>query len=218
MTTAASDLLKRAFDLVVAAVGLIVTGPLFAVIAVIITLDSPGPVFYRGERVGRGGRTFRIFKFRTMVYNAEALGGPSTADDDPRITRVGRWLRRHKVDELPQLLNVLTGEMSIVGPRPEVSQYAALLSAEERAILSVRPGMTDWASIWDIDEGQELAGSTDAERKYLEEIRPQKVRLQLQYVREHSLGTDLRIIAHTLARLLRLRVMGERSTSGGPSR
>ena len=155
MTTAASDLLKRAFDLVVAAVGLIVTGPLFAVIAVIITLDSPGPVFYRGERVGRGGRTFRIFKFRTMVHNAEALGGPSTADDDPRITRVGRWLRRHKVDELPQLLNVLTGEMSIVGPRPEVSQYAALLSAEERAILSVRPGMTDWASIWDIDEGQD---------------------------------------------------------------
>jgi lipopolysaccharide/colanic/teichoic acid biosynthesis glycosyltransferase len=153
-----------------------------------------------------------------MVADAESLGGPSTADDDPRITRAGRWLRRYKLDELPQLINVLRGEMSLVGPRPEVPQYAALLAGEERAILSVRPGMTDWASIWDMDEGQALAGSADAERKYLEEIRPQKVRLQLKYVREQSLATDLQIIAQTAARLFRLRVAGERWTSGGPMR
>jgi len=218
MTRAANDVLKRAFDLAAAALGLVLASPLLAGVAVLIALDSRGPVFYRGERVGQAGRPFRIFKFRTMVEHADALGGPSTADDDPRITRAGRWLRRYKLDELPQLLNVLRGEMSIVGPRPEVPQYTALLTAEERAILSVRPGMTDWASIWDIDEGQELAGSADAERKYLEEIRPQKVRLQLKYVRERSLRIDLQIIARTLARLLHLRVVAERSTSGGPSR
>jgi lipopolysaccharide/colanic/teichoic acid biosynthesis glycosyltransferase len=153
-----------------------------------------------------------------MVADAESRGGPSTPEDDPRITRVGRWLRRSKLDELPQLVNVLRGEMSLVGPRPEVPQYAALLAGEERAILSVRPGMTDWASIWDMDEGQTLAGSADAERKYLEEIRPQKVRLQLKYVREQSLATDLRIIAQTAARLFRLRGAGERPASGGPTR
>ena len=210
--------LKRGFDLTASALGLILTAPLLAAAAICIVLDSPGPAFYRGWRVGRGGRYFRIFKFRTMVARAESLGGPSTADDDPRITRVGRWLRRYKLDELPQLFNVLRGEMSIVGPRPEVPQYAALLTADEQAILSVRPGMTDWASIWDIDEGQALAGSADAERKYLEEIRPQKVRLQLKYVREQSLSTDLRIIAQTVARLFRIRAAGVRSPSGGPSR
>jgi len=218
MTRALNDALKRGFDVGGAALGLILSAPLLAGIAALIKLDSPGPVLYRGNRVGRGGHTFRIVKFRTMVPDAEVRGGPSTADDDPRITRVGRWLRRYKVDELPQLLNVFRGEMSIVGPRPEVPQYAALLTGEERAILSVRPGMTDWASIWDIDEGRELLGSADAERKYLEEIRPQKVRLQLKYVQERSLRTDLQIIAQTFGRLLRHRAVGERTTSGGPSR
>ena len=218
MTRALNDALKRGFDVGGAALGLILSAPLLAGIAALIKLDSPGPVLYRGNRVGRGGHTFRIVKFRTMVPDAEVRGGPSTADDDPRITRVGRWLRRYKVDELPQLFNVFRGEMSIVGPRPEVPQYAALLTGEERAILSVRPGMTDWASIWDIDEGRELLGSADAERKYLEEIRPQKVRLQLKYVRERSLRTDLQIIAQTFGRLLRHRAVGERTTSGGPSR
>jgi lipopolysaccharide/colanic/teichoic acid biosynthesis glycosyltransferase len=210
--------LKRGTDLIGSALGLLLASPLFAAIALLVALDSPGGVFYRGERAGRWGRPFRILKFRTMVADAESLGGPSTADDDPRITRAGRWLRRYKLDELPQLINVLRGEMSLVGPRPEVPQYAALLAGEERAILSVRPGMTDWASIWDMDEGQALAGSADAERKYLEEIRPQKVRLQLKYVREQSLATDLQIIAQTAARLFRLRVAGERWTSGGPMR
>ncbi|HXF83478.1 MAG TPA: sugar transferase [bacterium] len=193
-------MLKRAFDLAVSAAALLLLAPLLLLLALLIRLDSPGPVFYRGERVGRGGRTFRIFKFRTMVADAERLGGPSTADDDPRITRVGRWLRKRKLDELPQLLNVLRGEMSIVGPRPEVPQYAALMTPEERAlILSVRPGMTDWASLWDIDEGALLAGSPDPERVYLEQIRPVKIRLQLDYVRRRSLLVDLRIIGQTLA-------------------
>jgi lipopolysaccharide/colanic/teichoic acid biosynthesis glycosyltransferase len=209
---------KRVFDVVTAAAVLAVSAPLLAAIALLIRWDSSGPVLYRGVRIGRGGRTFRMLKFRTMVVDAEARGGPSTADDDPRITRVGRWLRRYKLDELPQFVNVLRGEMSIVGPRPEVPQYAALLTGDERAILSVRPGMTDWASIWDVDEGRVLAGSADAERKYLEEIRPQKVRLQLKYVQEQSLATDLRIIAQTVARLARWRVAGVRSSSGGPSR
>jgi lipopolysaccharide/colanic/teichoic acid biosynthesis glycosyltransferase len=210
--------LKRGVDVVGAALGLLLTSPLFAAIAVLVALDSPGGVFYRGERAGQWARPFRILKFRTMVADAEARGGPSTPEDDPRITRIGRWLRRSKLDELPQLVNVLRGEMSLVGPRPEVLQYAALLAGEERAILSVRPGMTDWASIWDMDEGQTLAGSADAERKYLEEIRPQKVRLQLKYVREQSLATDLRIIAQTAARLFQRRGASERSTSGGPMR
>jgi lipopolysaccharide/colanic/teichoic acid biosynthesis glycosyltransferase len=218
MTAGVNTALRRGVDVVGAALGLLLTSPLFAAIAVLVILDSPGGVFYRGERAGRWGRPFRILKFRTMVAGADTLGGPSTPADDPRITRVGRWLRRSKLDELPQLFNVLRGEMSIVGPRPEVPEYAALLAEEERAILSVRPGMTDWASIWDMDEGQALAGSADAERKYLEEIRPQKVRLQLKYVREQSLATDLQIIAQTAARLFRLRVAGERPTSGGPTR
>jgi len=194
---------KRVFELTGSALGLAILSPLLLLLAALIHLDSPGPVFYRGQRVGRGGRPFRIFKFRTMVVNAEAIGGPSTADDDPRITRVGRWLRKRKLDELPQLINVLRGEMSIVGPRPEVPQYIALMSPEERAlILSVRPGMTDWASLWNIDEGVLLAGSADPERVYLEQIRPQKIRLQLEYVRRRSLVVDLRIILQTLAAII----------------
>ncbi|HEY6103448.1 MAG TPA: sugar transferase [bacterium] len=210
--------LKRLLDLFAAAMILTVFAPVLLVIAALIRRDSPGSILYHGLRVGRGGRPFCMIKFRTMIVGADTHGGPSTADDDPRITRIGRRLRRYKLDELPQLLNVLRGEMSLVGPRPEVPEYAALLTGEERAILSVRPGMTDWASIWDIDEGRMLAGSSDAERKYLEEIRPQKVRLQMKYVRERSVVTDLKIIAQTVARLLRPRVTGERSASGGASR
>ena len=219
MTSKAAYLpVKRIVDVLVAGAGLVVLAPFMAGVAAAILCDSPGAAIYRGWRIGRSGEPFVMFKFRTMVADAASRGGPSTPDDDPRITRVGRWLRRYKLDELPQLLNVLRGEMSLVGPRPEVPQYAAMLTGEERVILSVRPGMTDWASIWDIDEGQTLAGSSDVERKYLEEIWPQKSRLQMKYVREQSLATDLQIIAQTVARMLRRRTGGERSTSGGPSR
>jgi len=191
-------LAKRLFDIIVSSIGLLILSPLFLLIALFIKLDSPGPVFYRGIRVGRFGKPFRIFKFRTMVVDAEKLGGPSTADDDPRITRAGKFIRKYKLDELPQLINVLKGEMSIVGPRPEVQMYVDMFTEEEKAILNVRPGMTDWASLWDIDEGAILAGSPDPEKTYMEKIRPEKLRLQLEYVRNHSFRVDMKIILKTL--------------------
>lgn len=189
---------KRLFDITVSSIGLLVLSPLLLLIALWIKLNSKGPVFYRGVRVGRFGKPFRIFKFRTMVVEAEKLGGPSTADDDPRITRAGRFIRKYKLDELPQLINVLRGEMSIVGPRPEVQMYVDMFTEEEKAILSVRPGMTDWASLWDIDEGAILAGSPDPEKTYMEKIRPEKIRLQLEYVKRHSFWVDMKIILKTL--------------------
>ena len=197
-----AGMLKRAFDMMASAVGLLILAPVLFLIALAIKTDSRGPVFYRGRRVGRHGRPFRIFKFRTMVVEAENLGGPSTSDDDPRITRMGLRLRKYKLDELPQLINVLIGDMSLVGPRPEVQQYVDLFTEEEKAILSVRPGITDWASLWNSDEGTLLAGAADPEKTYLEEIRPQKIRLQLKYVRERSLRTDCIILAKTFETVL----------------
>lgn len=191
-------MLKRLFDLVLAAAMFALVSPVVLVVTVLIKLDSPGPVFYRGVRVGRYGTPFRIFKFRTMVMNAEKIGGPSTPADDPRITRTGRFIRRFNLDELPQLLNVLRGEMSIVGPRPEVPQYVALFSEEEKAILSVRPGITDWATVWIGNEGKWLEGSDDPERVYLEKLWPEKHRLQLEYVRRQSLWVDCQIMLKTL--------------------
>jgi lipopolysaccharide/colanic/teichoic acid biosynthesis glycosyltransferase len=167
-------------------------------IAFLIKKEDGGPIFYRGIRVGRNSRAFRIFKFRTMVVDAEKIGGASTSDDDPRITPIGSKLRKNKLDELPQLINVLKGEMSFVGPRPEVPHYVDMFSVEERTILTVRPGITDWASIWNADEGGVLAGSPDPEKRYMEKIRPEKIRLQLRYVKERSFWVDLRIIYRTL--------------------
>jgi lipopolysaccharide/colanic/teichoic acid biosynthesis glycosyltransferase len=189
---------KRAIDLILSVPGLIVLAPLLAALALLIKLDSPGPVFYRGVRVGRFGAPFRIFKFRTMVWNAEKIGGPSSAADDPRITRVGQFLRKYKLDELPQLLNVVKGEMSFVGPRPEVLDEVRLYTDEEKALLSIRPGITDWASIRFRNEGEILRGSSDPHQTYREKIRPEKIRLGLDYVRDHSLLIDARIILQTL--------------------
>jgi lipopolysaccharide/colanic/teichoic acid biosynthesis glycosyltransferase len=194
--------MKIAFDIIFSTIGLILLCPLFLAIAWSIHREDGGPVFYRGERVGKGGVPFRIFKFRTMVVNAEKIGGSSTADDDPRITRIGALLRKYKLDELPQLFNVLVGDMSLVGPRPEVKYYTDLFTAEEQAILSVRPGITDWASIWNPDEGSILAGSEDPDRAYLELIRPTKLKLQLRYTQTQSLLTDLKIIFLTLFALV----------------
>jgi len=199
--------LKRLFDFVLSSLALVILSPLFLIITLLIKVGSLGPVFYRGVRVGRFGKTFRIFKYQTMVVNAEKLGGSSTADNDPRITRVGKFLRRYKLDELPQLINVLKGEMSFVGPRPEVPHYVNMFTEEEKAILSVRPGITDWASLWNPDEGAILAGSMDPEKMYMEKIRPQKIRLQLEYVRKRSFWVDLKIIAQTLWIIVR-RVLG----------
>lgn len=168
--------------------------PFLTIIAVWIKLYDGGPVFYRGERVGLAGRIFRIFKFRTMVVSAERLGGSSTANEDSRITKVGGLLRKYKIDELPQFINVFLGDMSMVGPRPEVKYYTDLYTEEEKAILTIRPGITDWASIWNADEGAILAGADDPEKAYETLIRPTKLKLQLKYVKEHSFWMDLKIL------------------------
>lgn len=195
--------LKRVFDFSFAMMGIAVLSPFLFLIAFLLKLDSPrGSILYCGERTGRYGKPFRIFKFRTMVTNADQIGGSSTADGDPRVTRIGRVLRKYKFDELPQLLNVFVGQMSFVGPRPEVPQYASLLIGEERDVLSVRPGITDWASLWDCDEGTALAGSMDPERTYLDKIRPVKIALQLEYVRSRSFRTDVVILLRTIALLI----------------
>ena len=189
---------KRAFDLVVSALGLIVLSPLLLVLALLIKLGSRGGVFYRGLRAGRFGKPFRIFKFRTMVLNADKIGGPSTSADDPRVTRIGAFLRRYKMDELPQLLNVVKGDMSLVGPRPEVLEEVRLYNDQEKHLLDVRPGITDWASIRFRNEGEILRGSADPHQAYREKIRPEKIRLGLEYVQKHSFLTDCRIIFDTL--------------------
>jgi len=193
---------KRLLDGIVAALSLVLLGPVLILIALIIKISSPGPVLYRGTRVGLDGKLFAMMKFRTMVVNAESLGGSATAADDPRITTIGKLLRRYKLDELPQFLNVLVGDMSLVGPRPEVQKYVNLYSPEEKAILEVRPGITDWASIWNSNEAAVLEGSRDPEKTYEELIRPTKLALQLLYVREHSFFTDLKILFHTAVKLI----------------
>ena len=152
---------KRVFDIVCAAIGILVLSPVLLLLAITVKLGSKGPVFYRGLRAGRYGKSFRILKFRSMVTNTKQLGGSSTSDDDPRITGVGKLMRKLKLDEFPQLINVLTGEMSLVGPRPQVLDYVSDYSEEEQVILHVRPGITDWASIWNSDEGAVLIGAPD---------------------------------------------------------
>jgi lipopolysaccharide/colanic/teichoic acid biosynthesis glycosyltransferase len=196
-------MVKRAFDITISAVGLVLLSPLLLSIAWVIYREDRGTVFYRGKRVGKDGVPFRIFKFRTMVVNAEALGGSSTANNDPRITHIGKFLRKYKLDELPQLLNVLAGHMSIVGPRPEVKRFTDLYTLKEKMIMQVRPGITDWASIWNADEGSILAGAEDPDQAYLKLIRPTKIKLQMKYAHESCFSTDLKIILLTLAALLR---------------
>ena len=190
---------KRLFDIVCAGIGLLLLSPLLLAVAVWVKLDSPGPVMFRQERVGRFGATFRIHKFRTMRVDAPRLGPQITIGDDARITRSGRWLRASKVDELPQLWDVLRGAMSLVGPRPEVPRYVALYPAELRElVLSVRPGITDPASLSFRNESELLARAEDPEREYVEVVMPMKLRLAADYVRNATLGGDIRLILATL--------------------
>jgi len=192
---------KRSVDILVAALGLIVLAPVFAVIAGAIKFTSPGPIFFRQERVGRSGIIFRIFKFRSMVVDAPLTGPPLTIGDDPRLTNVGRILRKSKLDEIPQLINVLRGEMSLVGPRPEVPRYVAAYPREARErVLSVRPGMTDQAAV-SLDEERLLAAATDAEWTYVHRVLPRKIALYEQYVARHGLLVDIAIIGRTLLHL-----------------
>jgi lipopolysaccharide/colanic/teichoic acid biosynthesis glycosyltransferase len=188
---------KRLFDIIVSFWGLLVCTPLLLLIACLLKFDSRGPVLYRGPRVGRRGQPFFILKFRSMVVDADKRGASSTAQDDPRITAVGRFLRRFKLDELPQLLNVLLGEMSFVGPRPQVKWAVDLYTERERDLLSVRPGITDYASLYFRNEGEILAGSTDPDGDYLKIIAPKKIELGLYYVRSHNLAVDIKIILAT---------------------
>ena len=195
-------MLKRSFDLILVIVTLLLLSPALLAIAIAIKLTSPGPVFYRGARVGLRGRIFRIFKFRTMVVNADKLGASSTAEDDPRITSVGKFLRRYKLDEFPQFFNVLLGEMSFVGPRPQVQWAVDLYTPEQRALLDVRPGVTDYASLVFRDEGAILRGSSDPDKDYLEKIAPGKIQLGLLYVRNRTLLEDIKIILATAGALV----------------
>ena len=191
---------KRAFDLAAAALGLVALSPVFAVVAVAVRRDG-GPAFFRHDRVGRGGRTFRMWKFRTMVSGAEHRGPALTVAGDARVTRVGAWLRRTKLDELPQLLNVLAGDMSVVGPRPEVPRYVALYTHEQRRVLDLLPGITDPASVRYRDEEHELAAAADPERFYVTHVMPEKIRLNLAHGREAGLLRDLAVIVRTLRAL-----------------
>lgn len=191
---------KRLFDLFFALSGLLVLVPLWLLVALWIKLDSAGPIFFRQERVGRFGRPFRIFKFRTMCLDAEAKGRQLTVGADPRITRSGAFLRKYKLDELPQLLNVVKGEMSLVGPRPEVPRYVSLYPQELReVVLSVQPGITDYASIEYRDENAVLGQAADPDLAYIEEIMPVKLGYYVRYVRERSLWVDLKLILATLS-------------------
>ena len=189
---------KRAMDIVLSAAALCVLWPVLLLIALAIVVDDPGPVFYRQVRVGRGGKPFRIFKFRTMVVDADKKGLSITVGRDSRITRVGAFLRRTKLDELAQLLNVLCGQMSFVGPRPEVPRYVELYTPYQRQVLLVRPGITDYASIAYRNENDLLAGADDPERMYIETIMPDKIELNMKYLREISPLTDVRLILRTV--------------------
>jgi lipopolysaccharide/colanic/teichoic acid biosynthesis glycosyltransferase len=195
--------LKRIFDVAISSIALLALCPLFAMVAVTVKLSGPGPIFYRGMRSGLHGKPFHILKFRTMVTNAEEIGGPSTALHDPRLTSVGKILRKYKMDEFPQLLNILKGDMSFVGPRPQVEKYTNLYSGEEKIILSVRPGLTDYASIQFIDLDA-ILGDDNVDEKYLREIEPEKNNLRIQYVRNLSFWTDMKILFLTFLQLFKI--------------
>lgn len=198
----AADGVRRLLDVIAAAVGLLVLSPLFLLIAVLIKRDSPGPVFYRARRVGKDGHEFRLYKFRSMVSGADRQGPGITAAGDNRVTKVGRFLRRTKLDELPQLINVLIGDMSLVGPRPEDPRYVALYTQEQRQVLAVRPGITSAASLTYRDESTLLAGE-DWERRYIQEIMPHKLAIDLDYNARRTLASDLNLIMRTVFALFR---------------
>jgi lipopolysaccharide/colanic/teichoic acid biosynthesis glycosyltransferase len=191
-------MIKRSFDILVAATSLLILSPLLLIVALLVRTTSPGPVFFRQERIGRGFRPFRIYKFRSMVQDAPRQGSQVTFGADPRITRVGRFLRATKIDELPQLINVLVGDMSLVGPRPEVRKYVEMFHNDYADVLRVRPGITDPASIKYRHEAEILGRCDNPEKEYIERILPEKIRLGKEYAERPSLWLDLVIILKTL--------------------
>ena len=194
-------IIKRWFDIVVSLAGLLTLSPLLGVIAVLVKLESPGPVFFQSSRVGRKEKHFQMYKFRTMIVGAEKKGPSITSAGDPRITRLGAFLRKHKLDEWPQLFNVLKGEMSLVGPRPEVPQYVSAFREDYQEILQIRPGMTDFAALAFRDESQILAQSQNPELAYLRQILPQKIKYYKKYLKEMSFKTDLSLIVLTMRKV-----------------
>lgn len=193
---------KRVFDVVVAFFGVLMLLVPFVIVAILIIADSKGGVFYRQTRVGRGKVNFELLKFRTMYTNSDQLGLLTVGDHDKRITKIGYWLRKHKIDELPQLLNVLKGDMSFVGPRPEVVKYVELYDLQQVQVLSVKPGITDWASIEFSEENELLAKSADPESFYINEIIPSKIIQNLKYINKHDIWVDLTIIFLTLKKIM----------------
>lgn len=194
--------MKRIFDIIASGLGIACLSPLFLILAIWIKADSRGPVFYRQTRVGRHNRDFRLFKFRSMRPNSDRLGLITIGGHDPRVTRSGYYIRKYKLDELPQLINVFIGDMSLVGPRPEVRKYVDMYTPEQLHVLDVRPGITSLASIRYRNENDILAAADDPDRAYIEQVMPDKLAIDLQYVTRANLLTDIRIIFSTLAAIL----------------
>ncbi len=192
---------KRLFDIFFSLLGLIILSPLFLFLGLMISIDSKGGIFYRQQRVGKNGKMFGLYKFRSMYLNAEKQGLLTVGGKDKRITRSGYFIRKYKLDELPQLLNVLLGEMSLVGPRPEVKKYVDLYNEEQKKVLLVKPGITDYASIAYFHENELLAKSEHPEKTYIEEIMPAKLQLNLKYIEEWGLKTDIKIILKTIGKI-----------------
>ena len=195
-------MLKRIFDIISSLFGLILLLPFMIIIAILIKLDSKGPIFFKQVRVTKNGREFKIFKYRTMRVGSDKYS-QITVGKDSRITKVGDFLRKYKLDEIPQLINVLIGDMSLVGPRPEVPKYVALYTEEQREILKVRAGITDYASIEFSNENDILANETDPEKAYIEKIMPRKIELNKKYLSEISIMTDIKIILLTIKKILK---------------
>ena len=195
-------MLKRIFDIISSLFGLILLSPFMIIIAILIKLDSKGPIFFKQVRVTKNGREFKIFKYRTMRVGSDKYS-QITVGKDSRITKVGDFLRKYKLDEIPQLINVLIGDMSLVGPRPEVPKYVALYTEKQREILKVRAGITDYASIEFSNENDILANETDPEKAYIEKIMPRKIELNKKYLSEISVMTDIKIILLTIKKILK---------------
>lgn len=192
----------RFCDIVFSSFGLLLLSPLFLFVALWIVIDDPGPVFYRQQRVGKNGKDFGLLKFRSMRVGADKMSLITIGDRDPRVTRAGYYIRKYKLDELPQLWNVLIGDMSLVGPRPEVRKYVDLYTQEQQKVLSVRPGITDYASIEYIDENRLLAASKDPDKTYIEEIMPAKIALNMRYINHRTFGEYFKIIFRTFAKII----------------
>lgn len=196
-------MLIRLLDIVLSLLGLLFLLPIFLILAVWIKFDSQGSIFFRQIRVGKDGRDFRIYKFRTMIVNAEKMGIITIGERDPRITNSGYFLRKYKLDELPQLINVLKGEMSFVGPRPEVRKYVEMYNQEQLKILTVKPGITDYASIEYINEDEILGKSLDPEKTYIEEIMPQKIKYNMKYINNKTVIEYFKIIFLTIIKIIK---------------